>query len=91
MKTVVRYDKLILEKQLDNLSKFMYDIGYLYFIMLPYYTFGKYIEKINSKKCFMLFQLFETLSNIDYLEFSYNKEKIISKFIEICISGKEYL
>ena len=80
---ILKYDKIILEKKLDNLNNFMYNIGYLYFIMLPYknYTFGKYIEKINSKKCFMLSQLFETLSNIDYFQFSHNKQKIISKFL----------
>jgi hypothetical protein len=51
--------------------------------MLPYknYTFGKYLEKINNKKCFILSQLFETLSNIDYFQFAYNKQKIISQFL----------
>jgi hypothetical protein len=51
--------------------------------MIPYknYTFRKFIEKINIKKCFILSHLFEILSNIHYFEFSYNKEKIISKFL----------
>ena len=72
-----------IEKPLDNLKELMYNIGYICFIMLPYknYTFSKFIEKINSKKCFMLSQLFEILSNINYFEFSYNKEKIISEFL----------
>jgi len=58
----------------------MYNIGY---IMLPYknYKFSKFIEKINTKKCFILSQLFEILSKNDYLIFTYNKQKIISKFL----------
>ena len=61
----------------------MYNIGYLCFIMLPYknYTFGKYIEKINSKKCFILSKLFEILSDNDYFQFANNKQKIISHFL----------
>lgn len=86
-KIIVKYiekrNRIINEKPLDNLKEFMYNIGYLCFIMLPYknYIFGKYLEKINSKKCFMLSQLFETLSDIDYFEFAYNKQKIISQFL----------
>ena len=61
----------------------MYNIGYLCFIMLPYknYKFGKYIEKINSKKCFILSKLFEILSDNDYFQFANNKQKIISHFL----------
>lgn len=78
-----KYEKILYEKPLDNLKNFMYNIGYLCFIMLPYknYTFGKYLEKMNSKKCFILSQLFETLSNIDYFQFAYNKKEIISHFL----------
>ena len=80
---IERWDKIIYEKPLDNLKELMYNIGYICFIMLPYknYTFSKFCEKINSKKCFMLSQLFEILSDIDYFEFSYNKEKITSEFL----------
>ena len=83
VKYIQKWNKIINEKTLDNLKNFMYNIGYLCFIMLPYknYTFGKYLEKINNKKCFILSQLFETLSNIDYFQFAYNKQKIISQFL----------
>jgi len=83
IKCIEKYDKTIYEKPLDDLKDLMYNIGYLCFTMIPYknYTFGKYLEKMNSKKCFILSHLFEILSNIDYFEFSYNKEKIISKFL----------
>jgi len=83
IKCIEKYDKTIYEKPLDNLKDLMYNIGYLCFIMIPYknYIFRKFIEKMNIKKCFILSHLFEILSNIDYFEFSYNKEKIISKFL----------
>ena len=83
IKCITKWDKTIYEKPLDHLNELMYNIGYLCFTMIPYknYTFRKFIEKINIKKCFILSHLFEILSNIDYFEFSYNKEKIISKFL----------
>jgi hypothetical protein len=72
--------KEILLKEFRNI---IHDIGYLYFIMTPYkkYTFGKYIEILNNKKCFMLSQLLTTFSNIKYFEFNYEKDKIISEFL----------
>jgi hypothetical protein len=83
IKYIEKWDKTINEKPLDHLKELMYNIGYLCFTMIPYknYTFRKFIEKINIKKCFILSHLFEILSNINYFEFSYNKEKIISKFL----------
>ena len=50
VKYIQKWNKIINEKTLDNLKNFMYNIGYLCFIMLPYknYTFGKYLEKINQ-------------------------------------------
>ena len=83
IKCITKWDKTIYEKPLDHLKELMYNIGYLCFTMIPYknYTFRKFIEKINIKKCFILSHLFEILSNIDYFEFSYNKDKIISKFL----------
>ena len=83
IKCITKWDKTIYEKPLDHLNELMYNIGYLCFTMIPYknYTFRKFIEKINIKKCFILSHLFEIFSNIDYFEFSYNKEKIISKFL----------
>ena len=83
IKYIEKWDKTINEKPLDHLKELMYNIGYLCFTMIPYknYTFRKFIETINIKKCFILSHLFEILSNIDYFEFSYNKEKIISKFL----------
>ena len=83
IKYIEKWDKTIYEKPLDDLKDLMYNIGYLCFTMIPYknYTFRKFIEKINIKKCFILSHLFEILSNIHYFEFSYNKEKIISKFL----------
>lgn len=83
VKYIGKYEKIIYEKTLDNLKNFMYNIGYLCFIMLSYknYTFGKYLEKMNSKKCFILSKLFEILNNNDYFNFSYNKKEIISHFL----------
>ena len=45
---------------INSLGEFMANTGYLYFTMAPYkkYSFGKFIEKLNEKKCFMLSQLF---------------------------------
>jgi hypothetical protein len=75
--------KIIFETTLKDLKKFMYDIGYLYFAMMPYkkYTFGQFIEKINNKKCFMLSQIFDSLNNINYVEFRYEKKNITSPFL----------
>ena len=83
VKYIGKYEKILYEKPLDNLKDFIYDFGFLCFNMLPYknYTFGKYLEKINSKKCFILSKLFEILSNNDYFQFAYNKQKIISQFL----------
>ena len=83
VKYIGKYEKMLYEKPLDNLKDFINDFGFLCFSMLPYknYTFGKYLEKMNSKKCFILSKLFEILSNNDYFNFSYNKEKIISHFL----------
>jgi hypothetical protein len=83
VKYIGKYEKILYEKSLDNLKDFIYEFGFLYFSMLPYknYTFGKYLEKMNSKKCFILSKLFEILNNNDYFEFSYNKQKIISHFL----------
>ena len=83
VKYIGKYEKILYEKPLYNLKDFIYDFGFLCFSMLPYknYTFGKYLEKMNSKKCFILSKLFEILSNNDYFNFSYNKEKIISHFL----------
>jgi hypothetical protein len=68
---------------INNLGEFIYNIGYLYFTMTPYkkYTFGKFIEKLNDKKCFMLSQLLYSLNNIQYIEFKYKNKKIISNFL----------
>jgi hypothetical protein len=83
VKYIGKYEKILYEKSLDNLKDFIYDFGFLYFSMLPYknYTFGKYLEKMNSKKCFILSKLFEILSNNYYFNFSYNKKEIISHFL----------
>ena len=83
IKYIEKWDKTIYEKPLDDLKDLMYNIGYLCFTMIPYknYTFQKFIVIIHTKKCFILSHLFEILSNIYYFEFSYNKEKIISKFL----------
>jgi hypothetical protein len=83
IKYIGKYEKILYEKPLDNLKDFIYDFGFICFSMLPYknYTFGKYLEKINSKKCFILSKLFEILSNNNYFNFSYNKQKIISHFL----------
>ena len=77
-----KYDKIIIEKKLEDYKNFIYNIGYLYFIMISYknYTFQKYILTLNNKKCFILSQLFEILNYISYFEFSYEKEKIKSPF-----------
>jgi hypothetical protein len=68
---------------INSLGEFIYNIGYLYFTMTPYkkYTFGKFIEKLNDKKCFMLSQLLYSLNNIQYIEFKYKNKKIISNFL----------
>jgi hypothetical protein len=68
---------------ISNLSDFIFNIGYLYFTMSPYknYTFGKFIEKLNVKKCFMLSQLFFSLNNIQYIEFKYKNKTIIPHFL----------
>jgi hypothetical protein len=68
---------------INNLGEFINNIGYLYFTMTPYkkYKFGKFIEKLNDKKCFMLSQLFYSLNNIQYIEFKYKNKKIISNFL----------
>jgi len=83
VKYIGKYEKILYEKSLDNLKDFIYEFGFLCFSMLPYknYTFGKYLEKLNTKKCFVLSKLFEILNNNDYFEFSYNKQKIISHFL----------
>lgn len=80
---IIPWYKILKETTLKDLKKFMYDIGYLYFAMMPYkkYTFGQFIEKINNKMCFMLSQLFDSLNNIIYVEFRYDKKKIISHFL----------
>jgi hypothetical protein len=79
---IEKYDKIIIEKKLEDYKNFIYNIGYLYFIMISYknYTFQKYILTLNNKKCFILSQLFEILNYILYFEFSYEKEKIKSPF-----------
>ena len=61
----------------------MHNFGFLYFTMAPYkkYTFGKFIEKLNDKKCFMLSQFFDILYNFKYIEFKYKNKKIIPKFL----------
>ena len=68
---------------INNLGEFINNIGYLYFTMTPYkkYKFGKFIEKLNDKKCFILSQLFYSLNNIQYIEFKYKNKKIISNFL----------
>jgi len=68
---------------INSLGEFMANIGYLYFTMTPYkkYTFGKFIEKLNDKKCFMLSQLFYSLNNIQYIEFKYKNKIIIPYFL----------
>jgi hypothetical protein len=68
---------------INSLAEFINNIGYLYFTMTPYkkYTFGKFIEKLNDKKCFMLSQLFYSINNIQYIEFKYKNKKIISNFL----------
>jgi hypothetical protein len=83
VKYIGKYEKILYEKPLDNLKDFINDFGFLCFSMLPYknYTFGKYLEKMNNKKCFILSKLFEILSNNDYFNFSYNKQEIISHFL----------
>jgi hypothetical protein len=80
---IIDWLKILEETTQKNLKKFMYDIGYLYFAMMPYkkYTFGKFIEKINNEKCFMLSQLFDSLKKIIYVEFRHDKKKIISHFL----------
>lgn len=79
---IEKYDKIIIEKKLEDYKNFIYNIGYLYFTMISYknYTFQKYILTLNNKKCFILSQLFEILNYISYFEFSYEKEKIKSPF-----------
>jgi len=66
-----------------SLAEFIKNIGYLYFTMAPYkkYTFGQFIEKLNNKKCFMLSQLFTSIRSIEFIEFSYEKKKIIPHFL----------
>jgi hypothetical protein len=68
---------------INSLGAFMASIGYLYFTMAPYkkYKFGKFIEKLNDKKCFMLSQLFYSLNNNQYIEFKYKKKIIIPYFL----------
>jgi hypothetical protein len=69
--------------RIDSLGAFISSIGYLYFTMAPYkkYTFGKFIEKLNDKKCFMLSQLFYSLNNFQYIEFKYKNKIIIPYFL----------
>ena len=78
IKYIEKWNKTINEKPLDHLKELMYNIGYLCFTMIPYknYTFRKFIEIINIKKCFILSHLFEILSNIDYFEFSYDYDNV---------------
>ena len=95
VKTIYKYDKyesIVAESyyshqsgemEVFSLGKFMHNFGFLYFTMAPYkkYTFGKFIEKLNDKKCFMLSQLLECLNNFKYIEFKYKNKKIIPKFL----------
>jgi hypothetical protein len=89
---VIKYKQKIKVKSINNftnrnpinqLAKFINNIGYLYFVMGPYkkYKFGQFIEKLNNKKCFMLSQLFTSLNFINYIEFSYENKKIIPDFL----------
>ena len=68
---------------INSLGALMASIAYLYFTMAPYkkYRFGKFIEKLNDKKCFMLSQLFYSLNNNQYIEFKYKKKIIIPYFL----------
>ena len=95
VKTIYKYDEyesIIAESyyshqsgrmEVVSLGKFMHNLGYLYFTMAPYkkYTFGKFIEKLNDKKCFMLSEFFNILYNFNYIEFKYKNKKIIPKFL----------
>ena len=80
VKTIYKYNDYT---RIDSLGAFISSIGYLYFTMAPYkkYTFGKFIEKLNDKKCFMLSQFFDILYNFKYIEFKYKNKKIIPKFL----------
>jgi hypothetical protein len=95
VKTIYKYDEyesIVAESyyshqsgrmEVVSLGKFMNNLGYLYFTMAPYkkYTFGKFIEKLNDKKCFMLSEFFNILYNFNYIEFKYKNKKIIPKFL----------
>lgn len=95
VKTIYKYDEyesIVAESyyshqsgrmEVVSLGKFMHNLGYLYFTMAPYkkYTFGKFIEKLNDKKCFILSEFFNILYNFNYIEFKYKNKKIIPKFI----------
>jgi hypothetical protein len=43
--------------------------------------FGKFIEKLNNEKCFMLSQLFDNLNKLRHVEFKYKNKKIIPNFL----------
>jgi hypothetical protein len=95
VKTIYKYDEyesIVAESyyshqsgriEVVSLGKFMHNFGYLYFTMAPYkkYTFGKFIEKLNDKKCFILSEFFNILYNFNYIEFKYKNKKIIPKFL----------
>lgn len=80
VKTKYNYNEY---SSLYNLGEFISNFGFLYYSMLSYkkYKFGKFIEKLNDEKCFMLSQLFNSLNNIQYIEFKYKNKKIISQFL----------
>ena len=80
VKTIYNYNEY---SSLNDLGNFIANIVYLYFSMDPYkkYKFGKFIEKLNDEKCFMLSKLFYSLNNIQYIEFKYKNKKIIPHFL----------
>ena len=92
IKFIEKYKKDVLVKTIYNsneytsigsLSDFISKIGFIYFTMTAYkkYTFGKFIEKLNDKKCFILSTLFDCFNNLQYIEFKYKNKKIIPIFL----------
>jgi hypothetical protein len=80
VKTIYKYDEYV---SIENLGEFIYIFGFLYFCMMTYKRdkFGKFIEKLNDEKCFMLSQLFDNLNKLRYIEFKYKNKKIIPNFL----------
>ena len=99
VKKINSWDKTLQEEKLNEISKYMFNLGYLYYSLSGYRgsTFGECMKKMNENKCFMVSQIFDCLVNdtdMLYVEFKSGKEKIKSIFLydfyKLCIYRKNY-